>query len=174
MRTRLTALAATIAITASCAGSNAGSSWETVTPPTVADSTDEVVTTDGTLADGRYWASLSRVSGSDDLVFTVARAWFGDACTIWAAERGMDQGCMNDYAVDDVDTALVAISPDAAVSVAAQMGPGTNYAITVETLDGLVAGTAVSPIAAYQWTGFPFVVTVADGVVTDADQLWVP
>ena len=149
-------------------------SWDTVAAPVVVDSTDEVVVTDGTLADGRYWATLSRVSGTNDLVFTVARAWFGPACEKWAAERGMTEGCANDYAVDDIDTALVAMSPDATVSVSAPMGPGTNYGISPATLHGLVDGSAISPIAAYQWTGFPFVVTVSDGVVIDADQHWVP
>lgn len=149
-------------------------SWGKVAPPIVTDSTNAVIVTDGSLADGRYWASISRVSGTGDLVFTVSRAWFGEACAAWATERGMEQGCMNDYAVDDIDTALVAMAPDATVSVAAPMGPGTNYSIDTATLEGLVAGSVVSPVATYQWTGFPFVVTVSDGVVTSADQHWVP
>lgn len=148
--------------------------WATVRPPTVTGSTDPVTFSNGKLADGTYWATLSPVSGSGDLVFTVARAYFGADCTTWAAERGMTEGCPNDYAVDDSNTALVAMNEGSTASVAAATGPGTNYSITAETLRGLFDGTSSSPVPGYQWTPFPFLVSVRNGFVLDARQFWVP
>lgn len=149
-------------------------SWREIDPPTVDGSTDAIVVSNGVLADGRYWGTISRISGTDEAVFTVARAYFGAECEAWAADRGMTEGCPNDYAVDDADTALVALAPGATVSVVFQEGPGTSYAIDADTVRRLVLGTATSPIAMYEWVPFPFLVTVKDGVVVAAHQVWVP
>lgn len=148
--------------------------WTKVAPPTVTGSTDAVTVNDGGLADGSYWATIGQVSGSGEVVFTVSRAYFGAACEEWASERHMEEGCMNDYAVDDTDTAIVALAPDATGSVQMPAGPGMGYTVDAHILEALVSGSMTSPIAGYEWVPYPFLVNVQDGYVRDAQQIWVP
>lgn len=148
--------------------------WEEIAPPIVEGETDPVVVEGGVLNDGYYWASVSSVSGSGELVFEVTQVRFGLACEEWAATMGGSVECMNDYGVQADPSALVSLAEDAEVTVAASSGPGTNYTIDAATLVGLVNGTVVSPVQGYQWTSFPFVIVVEGSVVTSAQQFWVP
>jgi hypothetical protein len=150
------------------------STWEEIAPPVVEGETDPVVVEDGVLNDGYYWASVSSVSGSGELVFEVTQVRFGTACEEWAATMGGTVECMNDYGVQVDPSGLVSLADDAEVSVATPGGPGTNYTIDAATLAGLVDGTVVSPLPDYVWTPFPFVIVVEGSVVTSAHQFWVP
>ena len=150
------------------------STWEEIAPPIVEGETDPVVVEGDVLNDGYYWASVSSVSGTGELVFEVSQVRFGLACEEWAASMGGTVECMNDYGVQTDPSALVALSDDAEVSVAAPGGPGTNYTIDAATLVGLVKGTVVSPVTDYVWTAFPFVIVVEESVVSSAHQFWVP
>ena len=148
--------------------------WEEIAPPIIEGETDPVVVEGGVLNDGYYWASVSSVSGSGELVFKVTQVRFGTACEEWAATMGGTVECMNDYGVQVDPTALVSLADDAEISVAPPGGPGTNYTIDAPTLIGLVDGTVVSPLPDYVWTSFPFVIVVEGSVVTSAHQFWVP
>jgi len=148
--------------------------WRKVQAPVVTDSTDEVVVTNSRIADGTYWTWVERVLGTESIVFHVARVRMGATCEAWAKENGMQEGCMDDYAVDQNETALVDISETARVTVAFQESPGTSYEITTSVLKKLIAGVATSPIAQYHWVAFPFISRIKNNTVVDAQQMWVP
>jgi hypothetical protein len=148
--------------------------WRKVQAPVVTDSTDEVVVTNSRIADGTYWTWVERVLGTESIVFHVARVRMGATCEAWAKENGMQEGCMDDYAVDQNETALVDISETARVTVAFQESPGTSYEINTSVLKKLIAGVATSPIAQYNWVAFPFISRIKNNTVVDAQQMWVP
>jgi hypothetical protein len=147
--------------------------WRKVQAPVVTDSTDEVVVTNSRIADGTYWTWIERVLGTESIVFHVARVRMGATCEAWAKENGMQEGCMDDYAVDQNETALVDISETARVTVAFQESPGTSYEINTSVLKKLIAGVATSPIAQYHWVAFPFISHIKNNTVVDAQQIWV-
>jgi hypothetical protein len=148
--------------------------WRKVQAPVVTDSTDEVVVTNSLIADGTYWTWVERVLGTESIVFHVARVRMGATCEAWAKENGMQEGCMDDYAVDQNETALVDISETARVTVAFQESPGTSYEINTSVLKKLIAGVATSPIAQYHWVAFPFISRIKNNTVVEAQQMWVP
>jgi hypothetical protein len=148
--------------------------WRKVQAPVVTDSTDEVVVTNSRIADGTYWTWVERVLGTESIVFHVARVRMGATCEAWAKENGIQEGCMDDYAVDQNETALVDISETARVTVAFQESPGTSYEINTSVLKKLIAGVATSPIAQYHWVAFPFISRIKNNTVVDAQQMWVP
>jgi hypothetical protein len=159
---------------AACASQNPQSMWAQVDPPTVADETDDVTVDKGTLADGTYWATIAPVSGSSEVVFRTLKARFGDACYAWAKENGIEDGCLNDYHVEEWPDAHVALDTSAAVTVAQADGPGTSFSINAKTLRRLAFDESVDAPGNYAWTPFPFLVTVTNGKVTRAQQYWVP
>ena len=148
--------------------------WREVSAPVIKDSTDEVVVTNSRLDDGTYWTWVERVLGTESIVFHVARVRMGATCEAWAKENGMQEGCMDDYAVDQNQTALVGISDTARVTVAFQEGPGTSYEINTSVLKKLIAGMATSPISKYHWVPFPFISLIKNNTVVEAQQMWVP
>lgn len=166
-------LVATLALSA-CSSKNPPATWAKVDPPVIKGETDEIVVDKGTLADGSYWATIAPVSGSSEIAFRVLKARFGDACYAWAKENGIEDGCLNDYHVDDWPDAYVALDKMADVSVATADGPGTSWSINADTLKRLVFGGSVDAPKNYTWTPFPFLVTVTNGRATTAQQYWVP
>ena len=148
--------------------------WRKVSTPVIKDSTDEVVVTNSRLDDGTYWTWVERVLGTESIVFHVARVRMGATCEAWAKENGMQEGCMDDYAVDQNQTALVGISDTARVTVAFQEGPGTSYEINTSVLKKLIAGMATSPISKYHWVPFPFISLIKNNTVVEAQQMWGP
>jgi hypothetical protein len=169
-------LAGVALLTACTAGSVAPApkpSWEITASPQVTV-TDEVRVVGNDLADGTYWASVSSVSGSGDLVFNVTRVRFGEVCLAWAAEMLRDDACLNDYGVEEYPEAFVSVSPLARVSVATPDGPGRNLRVDTATLRLLLVGDAPPLPDGYFWVPFPFIVTVEDATVVEAHQLWVP
>lgn len=159
-----------VSLTAACGGTSSTSLWSPAQPPVVESATDSVEPGTRSLADGRYWGTLTQGGNAFDL--GIAR--FGTTCEEWAATRGMENGCANDYAVEEIDTTSVALSDNARVSVADPSGPGTSWWIDVATLRAAVAGDITDAPEGWSWTPFPFVVTVESGSVTMAEQHWVP
>lgn len=157
-----------------CGDDDPGATWARVAAPVVVDQTDDVVVVDGKLADGTYWGTAARVSGTDEVVFRVTKARFGAFCEAWAAEQGRVPGCLNDYDVESDPAALAAVADGAAVSVAEPRGPGTNRSINPSTLSDLLAGEDAAAPTDYLFVPFPFIVVVEDGLVVDAQQFWVP
>jgi len=150
-----------------------GPTWVAAAPPQVSV-TDEVLLEGADLVAGTYWASVASVSGDDAIVFRIGRARFGKACDLWAEQNLLEDGCLNDYAVETYPEAYAALSDRAQVSVADPTGPGRNLAVDATTLHRLVRGEDVRTPEGYAWVPFPFVVVVDGGIVVDARQLWVP
>lgn len=149
--------------------------WSDVSVPfDLGGSTAEPIPVDRVLPDGRYWATLHEVLGSDAVVFEVTRARFGATCNQWAAERGMEEGCTNDYAVDDSTRQLLEAGGVTWVSVADPDSPGQSRRVKLRTLVRLVRGEQVDMPSGYSWTPFPFIVTVERGKTVGIDQYWVP
>jgi hypothetical protein len=86
----------------------------------------------------------------------------------------MTEGCMDAYAIDEYQTALVGISNAAKVTVAFQESPGKSFEITTLILKQLISGTATVPISKYQWVSFPFISRIENNTIVDAQQMWVP
>ena len=137
-------------------------------------STAEPIPVDRVLPDGRYWATLHEVLGFGEVVFEVTMARFGDTCEKWAADQGMEAGCANDYAVDNLTRQFLLADDVEWVSIARPEGPGISYRVSLQTLTKLVRHEQVDVPAGYVWTGFPFIVTVEDGRTVGIDQYWVP
>lgn len=138
--------------------------------PAVPDRTTAVATP---LADGDYWAELVAAdAASGTLTFDLVQALFADACF---AELGADE-CPNDYGVvtePHVELMSPALSLTSASVVAESQ---QNYAVTADELMVLGGGGVPSAGAPddYAYVPFPFLVTVADGAVVQARQVWVP
>ena len=177
-RPRLGVVVALFLVVVGCSRLDSSASWNRVDPPMVKTETDDVVLDGATLSDGTYWATIALVSGTNDIVFRVLKARFGDTCTKWANDNGMADGCTNDYNVDSYPDAYVGLDKLADVSVAKADGPGTSYSINADTLRQLIKGTTMGDDTkfpdGYTWVPFPFLVTVIDGLVTTAAQYWVP
>ena len=138
--------------------------------PFVPDRTDAVPPSPGLLVDGYYWAELAGPVGDDQLRFEFTRAFFATACE---EEFGAD-ACVQGFAVDASVSRMVdaSVSDLAIVSVAAESRQ--NYAITAAELHRLVSGEAPADRAAdtYAYHAYPFLITVAAGVVMEAHQIW--
>ncbi len=148
--------------------------WTETSAPAVGDSTDAVVVDNGMITDGTYWAWVDHVLKTDQIVFHIGRAYFGETCNAWALEHGMPEGCMDDYYVDTTDTAILAIANEARVTVALADQPGISYAVSTPILRNLVLTKIRGPISGYHWVDFPFIVRTHNSVIIDAQQIWVP
>jgi hypothetical protein len=130
-----------------------------------------------TVASGQYWATLTGVGiGADDrqfVDFDLAQAFFGDACL---QHFGDPDECLNDYGVqDDPHGTLPAFATELAV-VSVAGADQRNFAITGAELVALANGAPPSAPAPddYAFAPFPFLVTVTDGRITAAQQIWTP
>jgi hypothetical protein len=148
--------------------------WTETSAPAVGGSTDIVFVDNGAVADGTYWAWVEPVLKTNQIVFHIARAYFGETCQRWAQENGMTEGCMNDYYVDTIDTALLAIADDASVTVALADAPGISYSVSTPILKNLILTKIRGPKSKYHWVDFPFIVRTENSVIVDAQQKWVP
>ncbi|MFM8870743.1 MAG: hypothetical protein ACKOFD_04110 [Actinomycetota bacterium] len=149
--------------------------WSEATPVKVPEITDEVVVKEGVLLDGQYWAMDAEVDASGDLIFSIARVRFGAVCEQWAKEQGRgDVGCLNDYAVDTTLSALVPARDALKVSVVSVSDQARRYDISEEAMVQLLAGDTSGSPRDFDFAPFPYVVTVLNGTVLTADQVWVP
>ncbi len=124
--------------------------------------------------DGAYWAELLLPVDPSHPSFTfhVTQAFFADAC---AEELGIDE-CPNDFGILsepslDADTALTDLT-----SVTVVTDDRANFAVTAEELFSLASGDApaAEAPAGFAFVPFPFLLTVRDGKVVEAHQIWLP
>lgn len=141
-------------------------------PPAVPESTLEIPA-DNDLADGVYYG-VARVGEAPGVVMELTQLFTGEACRTWGAVSG--DPCDNDYGVDGDPQAFRPLPSGATVTVARSDAPGTSYRIDAAELTRLVGGEppAAGAPAGFAYTPFAFIVTIADGEVTRAEQWWTP
>jgi hypothetical protein len=122
------------------------------------------------LADGQYWAE-DAVADAGRIVFTVVQVFFGPTCE---AELGAEN-CMNDYGVVAEPTGEAAVDPTALRIVSVVADDQRNFSVPGAELLRLMQGEAPEggPVD-YEYTPFPFLLTVSGGQVVEARQIWVP
>jgi len=150
--------------------------WRSTASPVAKNETHDLPASDlETLQDGTYWAEISRIQKSGDIIFQLYKARFGATCTAWAKENGLEEGCLNDYSVESgYQTFVVDLSAKARISVAQQDMPGMSYRISQAELRAAMEGRSQSVPQGYEWVPFPFLVHVANKEVVSAEQFWVP
>lgn len=126
----------------------------------------------GRLPDGVYWALPTADNDAEHIGFDVSQALFGPTCS---SQLGADE-CPNDYGVvdDPHGTITVAATDLEVVSVVSE--DQQNYAVDGPELAALAGGKAPSATApeGFAYVPFPFLLTVSNGTVTEARQIWVP
>ena len=168
-------LAAALLLVLTACGGSPPPEWSQAEPRLgLGGETADPVPVDRVLPDGRYWATAHEVLGSDGIAFRVMKARFGATCETWARENGLQHGCPDDYMVDESGAQMITTDDVDWVTVAGPSGPGTSYRVRYSTLEKFVRNEQVDHPAGYEWTGFPFVLTVEKGTVTGINQYWVP
>ena len=178
MRRTLAAGAAVAALLLGACGDDAPAKvglYDRAPVPAVPDRTEAIdpAVTSG-FADGQYWAELivTLPTAPGVLTFRLTQAFFAAACF---AELGEDD-CPNDYGTLDEPSVVtdVALADLATVTVVAENQQ--NYAVTADELFALTGGAAASPEApeGYEYVEYPFLLTMRDGKVVEAHQIWVP
>ena len=122
--------------------------------------------------DGAYWGELVLPvdASTAQLTFHVTQAFFADTCV---AELGVEE-CPNDFGTlteptTDADAALTELT-----SVTIVTEDRMNYAVTADELFALAAGeppAAEAPVG-FAFVPFPFLLTVRDGKIVEARQIW--
>ena len=127
------------------------------------------------LNDGTYWAEIARIQKTGQVIFQLYKARFGATCTAWAKENGIEEGCLDDYSVENsYERFVVGLAENARISVAQQDMPGKSYRITQEDLGLAMQGRVKGAPQDYEWVPFPFLVHIANKEVVSAEQFWVP
>jgi hypothetical protein len=143
--------------------------YDRVGVPAVPDRTRPVG--EGSLPDGDYWA-MSITSTDDGLTLTaqVGQALFDPTCT---TELGAD-ACAEGFAVVDAPTAELTIEPDDLAAVSVVASDRRNFAVDGAELLALVSGSAPDAGAPddYAYAPYPFLLTVRNGAVVEARQIW--
>jgi hypothetical protein len=139
--------------------------------PAVPDRTAEVTEA---VDDGDYWAQLIGADGEEGTVtFGLQQAVFAQTCV---DTLGADE-CVNGYGLvqSEVSVLLVA-AVQAIVSPTVVAESQQNYAITGSELIALALGGQPDRAAPddYQYVTFPYLITVRNGEVVEAHQIWVP
>lgn len=149
--------------------------YDRVPVPAVPDRTAVIDAAATTLtADGAYWAELVGFDlGTEPVfLFDVSQALFAQACL---DTLGAD-GCPNDFGVVTEPRLLVTAPASDMASVTVAAGNQQNFAITADELLRLVSGEGPSAAAPedFEYVEFPFLLTVRDGTVVTANQVWAP
>ena len=148
--------------------------YRRVDPPTVAGDQTDDFSTDGPLRDGSYWVLYNGSDGATPFV-TLYVAYFGDACVAAAAEFGDE--CLNDVFVrpdPTRDVLDVPFADDVTITVA-DVRSGDSYLVDGAELVLASTGTpAASAPDGFQYTPFPYVMTVTDGEIVRFEQVWTP
>ncbi len=169
------AVAASLALTA-CAGDDGPDTvklYDRAPVPGVPDRTAVVDPAMSTFAtDGEYWADLSGGTVDETLTFLLTQAFFADAC---AAELGIDE-CPNDFGTLDEPNALVTVEMMNIGSATVVADNRQNFAVTPQELSILAGGQPPSAGApeGFTYVPFPFLLTVRDGKIVEAHQIWLP
>jgi|CXWK01.1.fsa_nt_gi hypothetical protein len=125
------------------------------------------------LTDGEYWAeAVGAGSGRPFILFDLSQALFGQICF---DTLGEDE-CSNDYGVVASPHGTFEAALDSLVSVTVVGADRQNYAVTPTELASLVWGGPphVAAPSDFAYTPYPFLLSVRDGVVVEAHQIWVP
>ncbi|MEQ1699500.1 MAG: hypothetical protein ABMA25_05280 [Ilumatobacteraceae bacterium] len=178
MRQRLAAVCAAVVLLAACGGDDAPAKvglYDRAPVPAVPDRTtaiDLTIATNG--ADGLYWSDLIGMSYGEPktVTFLVTQAFFAAACI---DELGPDD-CPNDYGTIDEPSRTIEVPIADLTDVTVVAENQQNYVITPEELLALTGGEAPSTEApgGYQYVEFPYLLTMRDGKVVEAHQIWVP
>jgi len=125
--------------------------------PAVPDRTTEVPAT-GKLPDGQYWATVASAD-KGAIAWTVVAASFdtnGELHTVDQPSR-------------DLTSPITALLSCTVVAADRQ-----NYAVPADELLSLLSDNAPSDDAppGYEWADYPFLLTIAGGVVIEAHQIW--
>lgn len=174
MKRRFAAVCAAVVLLAACGGDDAPakiSLYDRAPVPAVPDRTTAIGAADQTPFDGLYWAEAPSVDNTM-LVVALTQAFFADACL---TELG-EENCPNDYGTLDEPYVLWDIQVATLVDVTVVAENQQNYAITAEELFSLASGNPPSADApdGYQYLEFPFLLTMRDGKIVEAHQIWVP
>ena len=120
---------------------------------------------DGTLtagvADGEYWAEAIAVgSGRPFILFDLSQAVFRN----------------DDFEVIDEPHGTLEVLWDDLDSVTVAADSRQNYAVPGAELASLIGGNSpsVDAPAEYHYVPYPFLLTVRDGQIVEAHQIWVP
>ena len=149
--------------------------------PAVPDRTTAIretsIAVDGSLtasmADGDYWAEASAVgSGRPFIMFDLSQAVFGQTCIDILGE----QECDDEYGVIREPHGTLSVLWAELQSVTVVAESGQNYAVPGAELASLIGGNAPSADAPadYRYVGYPFLVTVRNGTIIAAHQIWLP
>lgn len=124
--------------------------------------------------DGEYWAELSGGSEGTERSFTflLTQAFFADACV---EELGVDE-CSNDFGTRDEPSAIVMVKLADVGSATVVADNRQNFAITPDELFVLASGEPPSEGATegFTYVPFPFLLSVRDGEIVEAHQIWLP
>lgn len=125
------------------------------------------------LDDGDYWAEATAVgSGRPFIMFDLAQAVFAQTCI---DELGAE-ACADEYAVIGEPHGTMTVLWDDLQSVTVVAESRQNYAVPGAELASLIGGNQPSADAPvdYHYVPYPFLITVRDGSIVDAHQIWVP
>lgn len=123
--------------------------------------------------DGEYWATaVGAGSGRPFILFDVSQALFGQTCI---DTLGEDE-CPNDYGVVAAPHGTFEATLDSLVSVTVVGDDRQNYAVTPTELASLLWGGPPDGAASpdYAYVPYPFLLSIRDGTVVEAHQIWVP
>lgn len=149
--------------------------YEQVPPPTAPSGHTDPFVSSGPLTDGYYWVQYN---GGETMTpdITVMQAFFGAECESEAAAVGDE--CYNDIFVKgdpsrDLDD--LAFADDVYLTVADQVLVGKSYFVTPDELRTIRSGSPSDGAPDdFSFAGFPWLMTVEGGVITQFEQLWVP
>jgi hypothetical protein len=169
MRWRALAVAAALLLV-SCGDDEAGAVqlYDSSPVPAVPDRTLPVVEP---LADGQYWGESVSADG-ETLTFVLMQAFFGPTC---AAELG-EAACVDEPGLIDDPTIDLAVNAADLTSTSVVTGDRRNYAVTGVELATLASGGTPASEApdTFAYVPYPFLLTVRDGSIVEARQIWVP
>lgn len=179
MRVRLVALAVAAGLALTACGGDEGPGtvklYDRAPVPGVPDRTAVISPEASTLApDGEYWAELSgwRDAATPTFDFLLTQAFFADAC----AEVLGSAECPNDFGTLDEPSATVTVKVADVGSVTVVSDNRQNFAVTPQELVILAGGQPPSEGApeGFEYVPFPFLLTVRDGKIVSAHQIWLP
>jgi hypothetical protein len=166
---------------------SATSSWKVVPSAKMPSTTQDVPYQEGMESkvptDGQYWGFMSIIHGSSTpaAVATLVKLYAGEACYEYAEQtfQAPEDMCTNDYGVVDYPRALATLANDAYVSVITEYGseswPTESYEISASDLQKFVNDEPVEgKPSKYDYVPYPYLLTITDGKVTRAEQVWVP
>ena len=125
-------------------------------------------------SDGAYWAELLPPGDSSQpsLTFHITQAFFADAC---AEELGSDK-CPNGFGTHSEPSLDANASLTDLTSITVVNNARANFAVTADELFSLASGAAPAAEApeGFAYVPFPFLLSVRDGKIVEAHQVWMP